>query len=111
MGPVRDSVEYLLAESPAELDLVTRLHQGIVLLAADDLRVLGAGHDAMELDGLIAGVQYIRRPVHIERVRRAELRRNVLRRAGLIQAVQPVDGRARGDCLDEKGGRETVRPA
>src|SRR5438876_9817888 len=91
IGMIGYGIEILLPETPAKLDLMTAQGPGIILLDAEDLRELAARHNAVELDELVAGIEYIGCTVHIERIWRAELRRNVLLSARLVQTILPIN--------------------
>ena len=110
VGPVGNRIQHFLPVPASKLHLMTPEDLGVVLFAANDLRVLRTRNDAVELHALVADVQKVRGSVHIERVRRAELRGYVLGCALLIQAVQPVDGGASHYGLRKQCGRESMCP-
>ena len=80
LGRIRQSVQNLLPIPPAEFDLVIAPVPRVVLLAAEDLGVLGARHDAVQADSLVKGVVDVGRAGLIERIRRAELAGDILLR-------------------------------
>ena len=110
IGPVGNRIQFLLTEPSAEFELMVALHQRIVLFRADHLCVLRPGNDAVKLDALVANVKQVRSAIYLERIRSAELGRDILRSAFLIQAVLPIDGRPGGYRLHEKGWGERMRP-
>jgi hypothetical protein len=101
-GSVGQRVQNLLPVAPAEFNLVIPAIPGVVLFAAIDLGVLAAGDDPVQTHALVQRIVDIRSAVGLERIRRAELRRDVLLRAGLVQAVLPVDEGRRHHVLHKQ---------
>src|SRR5205085_2192966 len=87
VGTIWNGVQDFLPVAAAELELVLVFDPRVVLFAAHNLCVLRPRYDAMELHALEADIQQIRRAVHVERIRSAELGGNILLGARLIEAV------------------------